>query len=301
MIAFQRRHLRRYGAPRSVGPCRLPRLPPPPPTTVDPTAPAPPDSERLLRGQKLIPDLDETQGPYRLRFARTERQLEAVQRLRFQVFNLELGEGLAESFATGRDEDIFDAQCQHLMVEERSTGQTVGTYRLQVAESALDGAGFYSAGEFELGTLPDRSLHESIELGRACVAREHRSKRVLYLLWRGLVDYMLHNGKRSFFGCSSLTCQDPALGLRCHRQLARAGHVHPDYRVQPHPELRCEASAREIEGPPVEIPTLFRIYLRHGAWVLGPPALDRQFGTIDFLTYLVIDDRHLRTLGRLPK
>jgi putative hemolysin len=36
----------------------------------------------------------------------------------------------------------------------------------------------------------------------------------------------------------------------------------------------------------VEIPKLLRAYLAIGAKICGPPALDRQFGTIDFLTLL---------------
>ena len=263
---------------------------------------APPASARpdgLLPGQRYIPDLLETQGRYRVRFARTEADLEAVQRLRFGVFNLELGEGLAESFATGRDGDVYDTQCQHVMVEETKQGEVVGTYRLQVAECARSGAGFYSAGEFGIGALPDDVLASSIELGRGCVHRGHRTKRALYLLWRGLAEYVVHNGKRGFFGCSSLTSQDPAEGLRFYEQLRAEGRVHPSLRVEPVPEVACRVPEGEtIEGPVVPVPTLFGIYLRHGAWVLGPPAIDRQFGTIDYLTYLEVKDEHLRTFGR---
>jgi len=49
--------------------------------------------------------------------------------LRFEVFNLELGEGLAESYATGLDVDPFDEFCDHLIVEELATSEIVGTYR----------------------------------------------------------------------------------------------------------------------------------------------------------------------------
>lgn len=262
------------------------------------TSTASPQPERLLPGQPLIPALEEVQGPYRVRFARTETDLESVQRLRFRVFNLELGEGLQESFLTGRDEDAFDLQCQHLMVEHAASAECVGTYRLQVADSALEGIGFYSAGEFQLADLPDEVLHRSVELGRACVEREHRTKRVLFLLWRGLTEYVLHNGRDRFFGCSSLTSQDPAEGVRLYRQLEAMGSVHPEYRVEPQPEMACPVTEDAGRGPEVAIPTLFGIYLRHGAHVLGPPAIDRQFGTIDFLTYLEVRPDHLHTFGR---
>ena len=48
---------------------------------------------------------------YVARFADSRADLEAIQRLRFEVFNLELEEGLEESFATGLDPGstrIFD-------------------------------------------------------------------------------------------------------------------------------------------------------------------------------------------------
>ena len=122
----------------------------------------PPTPDRLLPGQPLIPPLVEEQAGYRLRFARTEADLEEVQRLRFRVFNLELNEGLAESYQTGRDEDAFDPQCQHLMVEHAPSGACVGTYRLQVAESAL-GADKRLQLPRELGRTPPRWRNPLLE------------------------------------------------------------------------------------------------------------------------------------------
>lgn len=268
--------------------------PPPPVDTSAPTTEA--GSEQLLPGQRFIPEMVRHVGQYTLRFARTEADLDAVCRLRFQIFNLELGEGLTESFSTGRDEDRFDAQCQHLMVIHRPNAEVVGTYRLQVASNALAGIGFYSAGEFDLSGIPEGVLSKSVELGRACVAREHRSTKVLLLLWNGLVEYGLFNGMGHFFGCSSLTSQDPAEGFRCYTQLKSAGHIHPTWRVKPLPELSCQ-NADPWDGPDVKIPTLFRIYLKHGAYVLGPPAIDRQFGTIDFITWVILDRHIVESFG----
>jgi putative hemolysin len=236
-----------------------------------------------------MPTIDVVQRGYRLRFARTEEDLEAVGRLRFEIFNLELGEGLDASFEHGIDRDPFDDQCQHLMVIEEASQRVVGTYRLQVAESAMSGAGFYSETEFDLSTLPREVRSNAIELGRACVARAHRSKSVLFLLWRGLAAYVLWNKRRYFFGCSSLTSQDTDLGLATYDWLRARGHVHPTIAVTPHPGRGCEASGRTLGDIKVEIPTLFGIYLRYGALALGPPAIDREFGTIDFLTLLDVD------------
>src|ERR1700747_3153794 len=72
-----------------------------------------------------------TAGVYRLRFAESAQDLEAAYRLRFLVFNLELGEGLETAYQHGYDTDEFDAVCDHLIVEHCRTNQVVGTYRLQ--------------------------------------------------------------------------------------------------------------------------------------------------------------------------
>ena len=59
-----------------------------------------PEADQPLPAQDRIPALVAQKAGYTLRFARTLADLEAVHRLRFRVFNLELGEGLASAFET---------------------------------------------------------------------------------------------------------------------------------------------------------------------------------------------------------
>src|SRR6266478_7603947 len=99
---------------------------------------------------------------YATRLARNLDEIRAAQALRFEVFNLELNEGLAESFDTGRDEDPFDAVCDHLVVEHLPSGNIVGTYRLQTGANAENYLGYYSAQEFEFHVF-ERLRHEIIE------------------------------------------------------------------------------------------------------------------------------------------
>ena len=56
--------------------------------------------------------------PIRARLAQSADEVRKAQQLRFEVFNLELGEGLAASHALERDVDAFDEVCDHLIVEE---------------------------------------------------------------------------------------------------------------------------------------------------------------------------------------
>src|ERR1041385_2365889 len=162
----------------------------------------------------MLPQAAFTKGRYVVRFARTAEEPDAVLRLRFRVFNLELNQGVESAYLSGRDRDEFDPTCHRLLVVDSTSGEPVGTYRLRTDEAARGSLGFYSAGEFDLSSLPRHVLEESVEVGRACVAREHRNKQVLFLLWKGLAAYMLHNRKRYFFGCCSLPTQDAREGLR---------------------------------------------------------------------------------------
>ncbi|HET9531343.1 MAG TPA: GNAT family N-acyltransferase [Blastocatellia bacterium] len=240
--------------------------------------------------EAYLPQAEIREGRYLLRFARNRHELDAVLKLRFEVFNLELGEGLESSFQTGRDLDEFDLYCHHLIVVETSEEKIVGTYRVQTGEMAGSVNGFYSDEEFDLSLLPRDVLEESIELGRACIAREHRNTQVLFLLWRGIAAYMLHNRKRYLFGCCSLTSQDPREGLAVMDLIERAGQMHSTLKVAPRASFECIAEAVSPTKIVADIPRLFRTYLRFGAKVCGPPAIDRRFKTIDFLVIFDIAD-----------
>ena len=224
-------------------------------------------------------------GQYAVRLARSAEEVRAAQQLRFEVFNLELNEGLAQSYATGLDADPFDAVCDHLLVEQAATGHIVGTYRLQTGSRAQKNLGYYCAQEFEFSVFePLRS--EIVELGRACVHRQHRNLVVLGLLWKGIADYAQERGARHLIGCSSLTSQNPAEGASAYSELCRKHLVAAPYRTQPLAAYECPLETVTAEKVP--IPKLLRAYMSLGAKICGPPALDRQFGTIDFLTLLDI-------------
>src|ERR1044072_679507 len=83
-----------------------------------------------------IPQEKIREGRYLLYFAQTPKELDAALKLRFEVFNLELGEGLESSFQTGRDRDEFDQSCHHLIVLDQQNNEVVGTYRMQTGEMA---------------------------------------------------------------------------------------------------------------------------------------------------------------------
>jgi putative hemolysin len=234
------------------------------------------------------------------RLARSADEVRRVQQLRFEVFNLELGEGLAESYATGLDSDPFDEFCDHLIIEELATSEIVGTYRLQTGQLAAANLGYYSDREFDLAPYePFRC--EMIELGRACVHADHRNFNLLHLLWRGIACYAVERNARMLIGCSSISSQDPADGVAVYENL-QPYLVADELRTCPHAQFRCVAGGGGAGGlgewlhqtrPGSSTPAtagassrLLRAYLAIGARICGPPAIDREFGTIDFLTLL---------------
>jgi putative hemolysin len=238
-------------------------------------------------------------GRYRVRLPQSVEDRDAACRLRFRVFNIELGKGLESSYETGMDSDRFDLFCEHLLVEDKLSRRIVGTYRMQSGESAARNLGYYSAQEFELGKY-EPLRRGVLELGRASIDRDHRAPEVLTLLWRGIAQYATDMGLRYLIGCSSLNSQDPAEGWRMYRQLG-AYRVSPEFESVPTASYACpsEQGGRQPqhpagEGQPlpaeadeaVKIPRLLKTYLAIGARIAAPPAWDREFGTIDFLTLL---------------
>ena len=235
-------------------------------------------------------------GRYRLRVAESAEDREAACRLRFKVFNIELGEGLASSYRTGLDTDQFDEICEHLLVEDKTSQQIVGTYRMQSGVTAERNRGYYSEQEFSFS--PYEPLREGIlELGRASIDREHRTPEVLTLLWRGIAQYANNMGLRYLIGCSSINSQDPAEGWQMYRQL-ELYRVPPEFETVPTAAFACpleQESAKpqttlDLQDPAsrvsAKVPKLLKTYLAIGARIGGPPAWDRDFGTIDFLTFL---------------
>jgi len=225
---------------------------------------------------------------YMVGYAVSPAAIESVLRLRYLVFNVELGEGLAEGAISGLDQDPFDRQMTHLVILDNATRTVVGTYRIQSARDAVQHLGLYSAQEYDMAPLAPY-LDEVVELGRACLAKEHRAMDALLMLWRGLGHFMNEHRLYYLMGCCSITSTDPDDGWRALKTLREKGHMHPELYLRARSNYSCGSAARvnapEI-GPALKLPKLFRIYLMLSASIISEPAIDREFGTVDFLTFM---------------
>jgi len=218
---------------------------------------------------------------YRVSLAQTPDDLIECQRLRYLVFNLELREGLSTSDRSNLDIDPFDSFCDHLMVRDIESGRLVGTYRLQTGMTAARNMGYYGDQFFDF-SIYQPILREVLELGRACVHEDFRNMMVVHSLWKGIAVYATRTESRYLLGCNSISSQDENYGMAMYESLKGKYLVEPALRTVPQPGCRCQST-----GEPVAVtrpPRLFRAYLDISAKICGPPAIDREFKTIDFLT-----------------
>lgn len=228
-----------------------------------------------------------------VKLASTFAELDAAMRLRFEVFNLELQEGLLSSYDKGYDSDAYDTYCDHLIIKDLATDQVVGTYRLLRQSQAEKNIGFYSENEFDLSNLKKLPC-ELMELGRSCVAATHRSLATINLLWSAIVKFAVQNDIGCLFGCVSLHYSDIEDVQPIYSYLRGKYYASDKYRVWPLESCRMPVKEEVYDGfnPPTvlrQLSPILKGYLRTGAMICGAPAYDEEFGTADVLALLEME------------
>lgn len=233
-------------------------------------------------------------------WARDESEVRQAQRLRYEVFALEMGARLSPPCGApdGYDIDMFDPYCEHLLVRAPgradTPGPVIGTYRVLTPAAARRVGGLYSETEFDLTRLrPLRS--RMVELGRSCVHPDWRTGGAILALWGALAEFMVRNSLDTMIGCASVSMRDGGHHAASLWERLRHTHLAPiELQVRPRLPLPVEALAHALD---VEAPPLIKGYLRLGAKVLGPPAWDPDFNTADLPMLMRIEDlpaRHSR-------
>ncbi len=251
-------------------------------------------------------------GSLEVRLAEGDAEIGAAQTLRYRVFHEELGAcGEARFGLTTRDEDWIDAICDHLIVVDRTVDgrgeKVVGTYRLLLHHRAMAAGGFYSDGEFELSELVNRHPGKQfLELGRSCVLRQYRSRRVVELLWQGIWAYCRRHGVDVMAGCASFPGTIPASHALALAYLHHNCRASDDWQVEALPSRHVSMDmmpAEAIDARPAiaAMPPLVKGYLRLGGKVGDGCVIDKQFNTIDVLIVLScewISKRYLNHYGQ---
>ena len=231
--------------------------------------------------------IQESKSNLVLKKAETAKEIEDAMRLRFEVFNLEMSEGLQSSYATGLDMDEYDDFCDHIIVVDAAKEIVVGTYRLLLGSRSDSKMGFYSETEFDMSSFK-RLEGEKLELGRACVHKEYRGSVVLNLMWSGIASYIEQYSINYIFGCGSIHTVNPIIISGIYGYLKKSYLSEERFRVIPlkgvpgfNPDVDTIAENCLLYMPP-----LFTAYIRLGARICGEPAFDEQFGVSDFLVML---------------
>ena len=225
---------------------------------------------------------------YKFEIATQASAITECQRLRYQVFALEMGASL-ESAAEQIDSDSYDPYCRHLTVSDTTTGNIVACTRVLSDEDVPQAGGFYTQSEFKLGRLRGLS-GKKLEVGRTCVHPEHRNGGAITCLWLGLAEFMLSRHYEYLFGCASVDMSDG--GRQAHAIYQNAlerGLVNLDLDVHPRiplPEPDQSAMDATIElsdSVRAILPPLLKAYLNLGAEICGTPCWDRKFNVADML------------------
>lgn len=236
-------------------------------------------------------------GGLALHLARSQDDVEALQRLRYRIFTDELQAVFPEAI-DGRDVDRYDAWCRHYMVSDIQSGKVVGTYRVLVPENAATLGGYYSESEFDISPI-DALRPDLVEIGRSCIHPDYRGGSVIMLLWTGLAQTMLEGGYRYMLGCASVSLRDGGATAAEVWRLAQTLMAKRTDIPQIHP-LHSYPVERLGVSLPARLPPLIKGYIKAGATICGAPAWDPDFNTADFPILMDIqrmDDRYRRHFG----
>ena len=194
------------------------------------------------------------------------------------MFNLELSEGLSSSYLHQRNQDPFDAVCDHMILIDRMSGEVVGTCLMQSGDSAEETFGYILEQAFE------RIRSASLELGRACLHPDHRHYQALSLLWKGILRYANKRALRYLLGCTSVHGLDIQQGHAIYEALKKS-HLAPEA-FQTTPYFEGLLPFMDWESVTPKIPKLLRCYLSLGAKICTRHFMDESLRTIDLLTLL---------------
>jgi len=238
---------------------------------------------------------------FTVRLAQSDLDLLASQRLRYQVFVHELGgDGPLVDHIGRFERDEFDPFYEHLILVDKrrnpeNLDHVIGVYRLLSSEGADKLGRYYSEGEFNLEKLRKSGL-KLLELGRSCVAAEHRGGASMFLLWNALAGYVLSRDYQILFGVASFHGVDTG-ALAMPLSYLHHHHLAPE-------ELRVtalgEGAQRMDIVAPENIdrisamkatPALIKAYLRLGGFVGEGAYVDHAFNTTDIC--LIMDTKRM--------
>lgn len=234
-------------------------------------------------------------GRYVARLAATPQEVRRAQQLRWLAFVVaRTGDDAArQADGGGSDADAFDPLCQHLLVEEASSGALVCCCRLLALPNGAAIGQSYAAQYYDLSALHAFG-GSMLEVGRFCIHPDRHDHDILRLAWGALARIVDTQNVAMLFGCSSFAGTDPGAYAAAFDVL-QARHLAPErwmpgikapmvirfgtQSAAPRPDLRTAM---------LVMPPLLRSYLTMGGWVSDHAVVDRDLGTLHVFTGLEI-------------
>jgi putative hemolysin len=222
-----------------------------------------------------------SKGRYVARLALSDADLRAAQDLRSLCFR-----------TSTLDQDAFDSDCAHVLIEDQASQTLVCCFRMMVLEGGRDVARSYSAQFYDLQAL-NSFAGRMVEMGRFCIHPDWTDPDILRVAWGAMTAFVDENQVEMLFGCSSFAGTDTeqyldAFAMLKHRHLApkrwlprvKAPHV---FRFAARLRRKPDAKKAMLRMPP-----LLRTYLMMGGWVSDHAVVDNHMNTLHVFTGLEI-------------
>lgn len=226
----------------------------------------------------------------KVKIASNQEEIKQAQRLRYEVFNLEINGSSRSNGSSGLDQDDFDPVCDHLVIIDTNKDTVVGTYRLLLESVAKKNHGFYTETKFNIDSFKnlDGGL---LEVGRSCVQKDYRNRIVLNLLWEGIAQYTILHRVRYIFGSANIMTSDPKAINRYFSMFKQFG-LYENMGITPRDKKHAISidESVKVDGPEKlfeNLPTLFKGYMHIGLKVCGYP-VEGDFKTALFPVLLDI-------------
>lgn len=229
---------------------------------------------------------------FEIKIAQTQDEIEAAQRLRFEVFYLESQDKSNLGQNKNLDIDKFDKISKHLIVIDKNKNMIVGTYRLLFGLDAKQ-IGFHSEKIFDISNIK-KINEQSLELGRSCIHPDYRNSSVVNLLWNAIAWQVKKHNIKYIFGCPRLGLTNSKEVSEVFNLLKNKYYAQDKFRVYPLPKntFRDLDEGLEIGNPRMafrKLSPLIKGYLHIGALVCGYPAIYLELGTVVLFMLLPTD------------
>ena len=251
--------------------------------------------QQELRGFRQRTKLKFRSGNYLVKTAENDWEAQRALALRHTNSNLNI------------DYDLYDYECDHLIVIDEKHGRIVGAARLS---SSFHGHSFPAAQDFQLEILL-ASPGEKLECSRLCVDPFYRDGTVIGLLMRGISNYAYETNTRFLFGAIGVGQIESDSVVVLMKYLADTGVGEFRFTVEPKPHammpglpvaLARFARQRQPAGTfrLQRIPSLMRFFINAGAKIGLSPSIDRENNGIDFFSLIdfQVATAGLRALSR---